>query len=257
MWIRQTIGRSGLMRSSIVSARHTWQLGRDWVWRTEVFRQGIARIAVNDEQPDAFALINETEYQPEFKLRARGLARNYGLETTVEHYLTRGWFVNANLTLLRSEYRGSDRVWRRSRWDVGHVANLTAGREWTRKSGKKGGKKGKSAVVRVFGANGRAMVLGGYRALPVDVGQSEAQQTTVYLRTEGYTEKQPVYYRLDGRVYWRRSVGERRNTTFALEFQNLTFRENLAYRYYDPLTKKVENKYQLGLIPNLSWRLEF
>ena len=47
------------------------------------------------------------------------------------------------------------------------------------------------------------------------------------------------------------------NSTFAMDFQNATMQQNTAYQYYDPFTKQVETKYQLGLIPNISWRLEF
>jgi hypothetical protein len=42
-----------------------------------------------------------------------------------------------------------------------------------------------------------------------------------------------------------------------LDIQNLTAQQNLAYQYYDPLTQNIENKYQLGPIPNFSWKMEF
>ena len=42
-----------------------------------------------------------------------------------------------------------------------------------------------------------------------------------------------------------------------MDFQNVSIRKNVAYRYYDAYTGKVETKEQLGLVPNLSWRLEF
>ncbi|MFN8302827.1 MAG: hypothetical protein U0U46_10060 [Saprospiraceae bacterium] len=42
-----------------------------------------------------------------------------------------------------------------------------------------------------------------------------------------------------------------------MDFQNMTMQQNIAYYFYDSWTQKIETKHQLGLVPNLSWRLEF
>jgi len=108
-----------------------------------------------------------------------------------------------------------------------------------------------------FGFNGRITWAGGQRAAPVDVAASAAAQATVYDLSDGYTEQLPDFLRLDLRVYWRRNIGTRRNSIFAMDFQNVSIRKNVAYRYFDPFTGMVETKEQLGLVPNLSWRLEW
>ncbi|GAB4498578.1 MAG: carboxypeptidase regulatory-like domain-containing protein [Saprospiraceae bacterium] len=239
-----------LLRAWHAGLRHTWNATSDWVFKGEIFWQQQDEVGV-DKTPSTFSLLNENEYRnyQDKALVYNNLGKNYGLELTAEHYFTDGWFALANATLFKSEYRGSDAVWRPSRWDSRHLFNLVAGKEWQRDR--------RPGQVRAFGLNGRLGWSGGLRAMPVDAAASAQAGTTVFEVREGFSVQQKDYFRLDLRVYWKRSLGNRRNSTFAMDFQNATMQENIAYQFWDPYTQSVETKYQLGLIPNLSWRLEF
>jgi hypothetical protein len=48
-----------------------------------------------------------------------------------------------------------------------------------------------------------------------------------------------------------------RTGLWALDLQNVTGARNAAFRYFDFRKHEVITKYQLGLIPNLSYRIEF
>ncbi len=89
-----------------------------------------------------------------------------------------------------------------------------------------------------------------------NLGASKLEGRTIYYEQEGYYRRYPDYFRADVRLYWRRNHGDRSNSTLAFELQNFTGKQNLALHYYDPFRKSVENKYQLGIIPNLSWSME-
>ena len=175
--------------------------------------------------------------------------RNYGFETGIEKTLQQGWFMLANLSLFDSRFRFQGGRWLNSRWNLGHLTNFTLGKEWTRDRD--------TEKVRTFGLNGRLVWTGGPRDARLDLDASAAAETTVFDESEGYTRQYADYFRIDLRAYWKRSLGDRRNSTFALDLQNVTMQKNVAYHYYDPFTEQVETKYQLGLIPNISWRLEF
>lgn len=241
---------STLLKSVQYALRYQWSPADKWTFSAETFRQSINKLPVSDAESNNFSIVNEAEPNISRRLVSNGTALNTGIELMAFHKFSYGWFTNANVTLLRSEYQGSDEITRRTRWDVGHIANLTAGKEWRRKLKKQ-------LSGRIFGLDGRAVWMGGVRTLPIDVAQSAANQTTVFDYSNGYNGRNADYFRIDGRVYWKRGIGNRRNSTFALEFQNLSGQKNVAFRYYDPVTKMVETKYQLGLIPNVSWRLEF
>lgn len=238
-----------MLHASNYAIRYNYNTPGQWILSAEAFTQGVSDILVNRNGRDGFSYVNETEGNVFLGTIPNGTANNTGIELMALRRFSQGWFLNANATLLRSVYQGSDGITRRSRWDVGQIANLTAGREWHRKNRRK-------LSGRLFGMDGRAVFSGGMRSTPVDASASAAQSQTVFIYTNGYSEKEKPYFRLDGRIYWKRSIKNRRNSTFALEFQNLTMQQNLAYRYFDPYTQQVESKYQLGLVPNLSWRVE-
>jgi hypothetical protein len=239
-----------VLRAWHAGLRYTWNAAPEWVFKGEVFWQQQDGIGV-DNMPSTFSLLNENEFRiySDKTLVYNKPGKNYGLEVTAERYFSGGWFALANATFFKSEYQGSDAVWRPSRWDTRHLFNLVGGKEWQHDK--------RPGQVRSFGFNGRLGWSGGLRAMPVDAAASAQAGATVFDESAGFSVQQKDYFRLDLRVYWKRSFDNRRNSTFAMDFQNVTMQENIAYQYWDPYTKEVETKYQLGLIPNLSWRLEF
>ncbi|MBK9338140.1 MAG: TonB-dependent receptor [Lewinellaceae bacterium] len=240
---------NALARAFQTSLRYTWNPGDLWAVKSEIFYQWQYKIPVSAETQDAFSLVNISEVQTFGALAATGIAENKGIELSAERYLASGWFLLANTTLFDARYQGSDAVWRAGRWNLRHIANLTAGKEWQRDAWPE--------RMRAFGVNGRITWAGSQRAAPVDEAASAAAQTTIYDFSDGYSEQQPGFVRLDVRFYWRRNIGIRRNSLFAMDFQNVSIRKNTAYRYYDPYTGRVAVKEQLGLVPNLSWRIEW
>jgi len=228
--------------------RHTWNPAPFWKVSTEIFTQNTRNIPVNHFPGNS--LLNVPEYISDFAvLRGSSNARNYGVELGVERNLQTGWFLAVNGTLLNSEYQLANLKWLDTRWDIGHIANVTFGKEWQREK--------TATLTRTIGIGIRGVWSGGIREPDIDYTASATESRTVYNEVQGYYRQYPDYFRVDFRVYWKRNLGDRRNSTFALDLQNLTGQQNLAYHFYDPFTNYVENKYQLGTIPNFSWRMEF
>jgi hypothetical protein len=248
IWVTNSLNNT-LLRSAIVSARYNYLPNTKWVLSAEFFNQSISNILISGTEKDGYSFINETTFEKYTDTKSDGVANNRGIELMAQRRQTDGWFMNANVTLLQSEYQGADQVKRQTRWSVGQIANLTSGKEWHRKIKK-------NLSGRVFGISGRTVYMGGYRTAPIDINRSVNDASTVFDLSNGYTGRNNPYFRVDGRVYWKRSIGNKRNSTIALEFQNLSAQKNVAFQYYDPLTKLVTTKYQLGMIPNFSWRLE-
>lgn len=236
---------ASVARALQLSARHSWTLNDWWRTRAEVFYQHQRQVPV----AGAIHLANISEQQPIGTLSAIGQAKNAGVELTAERFLANGWFLLANTTLLHAHYQSTDGLWRPGRWSTSHIANLTAGKEWTLDDWPE--------RSRTFGINGRLAWVGGQRTAPVDTTASAAEQTTVYDLSNGYPIRLPDFVRLDLRIYWRRHLGQRRNSLLAFDLQNATLRNNIAYYYYDPLLARVATKNQLSLVPNISWRLEW
>ena len=239
-------------QSEKYSLAYQWLPSSLWSFKVEAFQQRVNRDFYSaDARTLGFSLLNVSEFLPRGYQQLIPLVTgsNSGLEFSAERRLMNGWFLLANTTLLKSRYKIGDNSLLPTRWDIGHIANVTFGKEWQRE--KRPGKE------RTIGLNARGVWTGGVREPEINLTASMVQRNTIYNETKGYHLQSPNYFRMDLRVYWRKNLGNRRNSTFALDLQNLSGQKNLAYHYYDPYTNKIEEKFQLGTIPNFSWKLEF
>lgn len=239
---------AGFIRAHHIGLRHHWNISEALSLKTELYYQRQYNIPVSAQQ-GSFSMINETQLQRYNTLTSTGIAENKGVEISLDRVVNNDWYMALNTSLFTARYQGSDQVWRNSRWGLGHLANATLGKEWYRERTQN--------KVNAFGINGRAVWTGGYRTMPIDLQASAFSKRTVFDTKNGFSEIQADYFRIDLRFYWKRSLGARRNSTFAMDFQNVSGQKNIAYRYYDPYLGKVMTKYQLEFVPNMSWRLEF
>ena len=76
------------------------------------------------------------------------------------------------------------------------------------------------------------------------------------IRDRPYSDRYDNFFRIDLRIYLKREH-QRRTGMWAMDLQNVTNAKNEAYRYFDARKNELVTKYQLGLIPNLSYRIEF
>ncbi len=110
--------------------------------------------------------------------------------------------------------------------------------------------------LKTWGLNIRTVLRGGMRMQPIDLVASQLAKRTVFDQTQGFSEQLPAYFRVDFRLVYR--IDKPNYTgTLGFDLQNMLNTKNIAYRYYDFVLDQVENRYQLGIIPNLSYRMEF
>jgi hypothetical protein len=152
------------------------------------------------------------------------------------------WWL-ANATLYHARYTGSDGVERSSRYDGRFLLNLAGGKEWRR-------------IHKAWGFSGRIIWNGGFRYTPVDTAASEVAGATVFVEEEAFSRRLSHYFRPDLRIYWQRNRPNS-SSTFSIDIQNVANRQNLAFYYFDTQKATVVERYQLGIIPVLSWRREF
>lgn len=171
------------------------------------------------------------------QLSGSGEARSLGGELALERTFFRDLFYQVNATYFSSTCTDMAGVRIPSRWNNRYIANAVLGREFVKQ---------KENAKRTWGVNGRFSMAGG--------------QTFSYVPIDWDVDSDQRYYkdvmRLDLRVYLKR---ERQGRTgmWALDLLNATNAKNEAYRYFDSRKGTQVTKYQLGLIPNLSYRIEF
>ncbi len=173
------------------------------------------------------------------QLSDRGKATNKGVELSLDHSFHNNFFYQINGTVLDATYTDVEDRTLNSRWNTRAIGNVVIGREFVKE---------KERLKRTWGINMRANLTGGQRYTPITDPASQL--------TDPYSSQYPTFYRLDLRVYLKR---ERKAHTgmWSLDLLNATNAQNVSYQYFDVRKREVVTKYQLGLIPNVSYRIEF
>jgi len=239
--------RLGLMRSEDFSIGFNQGIGEKLTARIEVYTQRIEGVPVtwSGINPVGNAsLVNAWDEPITVPMEATGRAFNWGVELTIARAFADGWYAQLNGSALASRYEAGG-VTRPSRWDAGCTVNAIAGREW---------RKEKENHVRTWGVGMRALGVGGLRYTPLEA--QNRRDAWVFIGGEPYSAKLNDVFRIDLRVYLKRDR-KGRTGLWAIDLQNATNARNEAFRYFDFRKGETVTRYQLGLIPNLSYRIEF
>jgi hypothetical protein len=222
-------------------------LGMQTRLKLEAYYQDLYKAGVDAGSATPFSMINLEEGYPSRRLSASGKGRNRGIEFTFERNFYKGFYALLTGSVYDSRYRGSDGVWRNTRWNGNHMAVLTAGREIVRQ------KPGKQLV---WGLNVKTIYTGGLRQTPVDVAASRKLGFTVFNEPLSFSEKLPDYFRTDVK-FSMRSNKSGLTRTLSLDLQNASSHRNEMGRYYDAQSDKVIIYHGMPLLPILAYKLEF
>jgi hypothetical protein len=174
-------------------------------------------------------------------------ANTYGGSLAYRRSFRKDVFVAANIALFESLYKDIDGQERSTTFDIGHAFYVAGGKEWISE---------RNYGTRTFGANIGIIHNGGLREPIIDEAASrEADRTTYAPDTYGEVQLED-YFRIDVRLYLRKDKANK-STTWSLDIQNLTSKENQWLSRYDLFTESVMVGTQLGIIPVLSYRVDF
>lgn len=221
-------------------------------FKAEIYYQYLFNVPVwpNDTTSDfrllTFSTLNTFDgYTPD-ELANDGTGRNYGLELTLEKFLSKGYYMLSTASLYKSKYTGSDGVERSTQFDGGYIFNFLAGKEF------KVGNSGNNSISM----NGKFIFAGGKRQAPIDIARSNIEGFTFYRFDQNYELKLNGYFRMDFGISYRKN---RKKTTsvISLDIQNVTQRANEFFRFYNVGRRQVISDTQVSFFPNLSYRIEF
>lgn len=220
----------------------------DWRIKAEAYYQYLFDIPV-EALPSGFSMLNagsDFTFPEKAGLINNGTGENIGVELTVERFLKNGFYLLASSSFFDSKYKGSDGINRNSTFNFGYVANVLAGREW---------KAGKRSTITL---DLRFSTIGGRYVTPVDLNASIAQGIEVLDESRYNSEQLDAYLRVDTKIGFRINSNKRKfSQTFYLDLQNLTNRENIFLRRYNPLYGTVGSVNQIGFFPDLLYRVQF
>lgn len=213
--------------------------------KTELYYQKLYDVAVSADVTKTFSTLNVTAEYITDQLVNKGKGRNYGVELSIEKYLSNNFYWTLSNSFYQSKYTALDGIERNTRFNGHHINTLLAGKEFVsvRKS-------------KVVGINIKAIYAGGLRSTPIDLPASRTNGYAVYKEQEAFTLQNPSYFRTDLRLSMKWNKKNRTNT-LSIDLQNVTNRANVFTQSYDVSKGNVRYYYQNGLIPILNYKVEF
>lgn len=239
----------GLLKAFHVVAGYQRALGAGIRFKTEAYYQYLYNIPVEKRLNSEFSLINAFEIFSLLgtgQLVSEGTGQNYGIDMSIEKPFANNYYVMATGSLFKSTYKNYAGEEYSTTFDRGYQLNLLGGKEFkVSRDGRK-----------ILGLNGKLLFSGGMRESPIDLAASRKANEMVLVPKQYYTKQVPAYFRSDIGIYYK--INRQRAThSIQLEIQNVTNRENYYYSYYDEDAGDIKRVNQLGIFPNIAYRIDF
>jgi hypothetical protein len=234
------------MKSAHYVFSYSSKLGENLHLSIEPYYQYLSNVPVSPNGYVTTLNNNNTLFFDDVLISA-GKGRNYGIDFTLEKYLSDGYYFMFTGSVFNSKYTANDNIERNTRFNKNYVFNIMAGKEW---------RIGKN---NIFSANLRVNYVGGNRKEPVDFFASNQKQDIIYDESEqtrafkGKYEDMPVVsltlsYRINS---------ENHSSVWSLQLLNATGTREYSHDYYNLKSNNISSKYDGIVIPSLSYRVEF
>ena len=220
---------------------------KDWRLKAEAYYQSLYDVPVNTFLSSYSMLNTGASFKTDLEdnLTNTGTGRNYGVELTIEKFFSKGYYTLFTSSVYDSKYTGSDGIERNTAFNGKYVVNLLAGKEWAI-----GNRNKFSLDFKYTNAGGRAYT-------PVNLTASNAAGREV-LSTDAYSAFYSNYFRMDLKAgYTINSAKRKLSQTISLDVQNVTNHKNVFSQSYNSGSKSIQTTYQLGLFPNVVYKVQF
>ena len=186
--------------------------------RVETYYQSLYDLPVENDINSTYCVINRREYYVDKALNNQGKGRNYGIDVTLERYMSGGWYGSVNGSLYKSEYKAMDGVWRNTLYNRTYLFKVLGGKEWMM------GKRRQN----VLSVNAKFTMQGGLRRTPGDLEATKAlyeagniAADVVLKEKEAFSKQHDALPIVDLTVSYK-IAGKHCDHTIAVEALNLT-----------------------------------
>jgi len=189
-------------------------------------------------------MINSTGDYNKDSLENSGKGRNIGIDITFEKFLTKQYYTLITVSLFDSKYTGGDGIERNTQFNSNYVINLLGGKEWTIRK------------KNILGFNLKGTFTGGEYYVPIDLQKSIAQHREVLDETKAYVPQLPSFFYLDLTLTYRLNY-RKTSGILAIEIKNLLNNQPDVGYLYDDFNQTIEPQKSLGILPLISYKIEF
>ncbi len=222
---------------------YDWNIGDNHRLKIEPYYQMLDKVPV--APGSAFSMINfSQDWSFDRGLKNTGKGKNYGIDLTVEKFLSDDWYYLISGSWFRSKYLAGDQVWRNSRYDRRLVFNVLTGKEW------------ELSNHRRLGINFRYSGMGGERITPLDELASIAAEDEIYQDPLSYSLAGPNMHRVDVSLNYRKNR-PRASIIWSLQVNNIMGAAEFEGYEFNYQTRSMQKVAQALVLPNLSYKIEF
>jgi hypothetical protein len=227
---------------------YTNKLAENWNLKMEAYYQDLWDIPV-ETRPTNFSVLNlgSTYYngtEDKDSLVNKGLGKNYGVELTIEKYLSKNWYLLMTGSLFQSRYKPSDGIWRDTKYASNYATNWLIGFEYPLTK--------RSSVDFNF----RIVWSGGVRSLFIDKEASMAAGVVIYDDKKAYSTRYKDYKKADAKVTLKYDM-RKATLECGVDLINVSDQRNIYSDSFDPKTGRTSYTYQQGFLPTALMRVTF
>ncbi len=242
----QTNHDLGFTRSNHLVLGYDYLFAPDFRLKLETYYQYLYNIPVKESAPE-FSLANFGDFfgiPMEDSLLNNGTGNNYGIEMTVEKFLSKGYYFLFTTSLFDSKYKGYDGIKRNTAFNGNYVFNLLGGYEH------------RISEKIMLTVDLKAVWAGGRRYVPINVEASIRSGNEERDWNRAYENKYDDYFRTDLRIGLKKN-NKRYNQEWGVDLQNLTGFQSIFMQGFDPEKAEVYTVYQQGFYPMFLYRINF
>lgn len=233
-------------KSHQIVAGYDYRIGSNFRMRMEAYYQQMNNVPVVASNPH-FSLLNEGAYfafSVVDSLENKGTGQNYGVELTLEKFLSKNYYFLLTASLFDSKYTGYNGDEHHTIFANNYVLNALGGYEYSINDKHR------------INVDLKGIYAGGLRYIPHDEAASVQANEAVYIWKDAYTQRLQDYFRIDLRISYRMNM-KKLDQEWALEIQNVTNQQNVFQRSWNPSDKKFTTDYQQGIFPMFLYRIFF
>ena len=232
-----------LMKSHHFVLAYDWGINEFTRLKFETYYQSIFNAAVNANMGDSYSVLNQGA---DFWIAApdsmnnEGTGTNYGIEITIEQFLTRGFYYLGTASFYESKYKGSNSVEHNTAFNGNFIVNGLIGKEIGLNKNKKG-----RMSVNTLSFDVKATYAGGKRYTPIDSEKTVQEGKPVYVDAQSFEEQFDNYFRFDIRAGFRQDF-KKFSMEFSIDAQNIFDVQNVYLQRVNTQTGEVTEYHQLG-----------
>lgn len=196
----------------------------------------------------SYSVLNRSLFYVQEALVNTGKGRNYGLDLTLEKYLTKGLYYMVTASVFDSRYSGGNGVWFNTKYNRRFVLNGLVGKEWTM-----GGQQ-----RNLLSVNLKLTLQGGNRYTPVDEAASlnHPDKEIQYDETKAYSRQFAPMFLANYSISYRMNRSKRSHE-FAVKWLNASRTKEYYEHAYSVKNNRIEAKKQATSLFNVLYRIDF